>query len=77
MNPEQCKVFQKAIYNEITRCGDELFILKRDGKYGIFLDRKITVPLKYNYLKYAGNDKFSISSDTNTFINSLGERLYT
>lgn len=74
-NPNQCKILEKAIYEDVVRCDDELFILKQNGKYGIHSWRVLKVPLQYDYLKYIDKDKFAISPYNDRFINSHGERL--
>lgn len=74
-NPDYCKILERADYDEIVRCDDELFILKQNGKYGIHRNGKLSVPLKYQYMQYLGNDKFSVSTNKSTIINSHGERI--
>ena len=74
-NPDYCKVLEQAVYDEVIRCESELFIIKQNGKYGIHRNGKLQTPIQYDYMKYLGNDKFSISPNSNSYINSHGERL--
>lgn len=75
-NWERCRLLLKAEYDDVQRCDSGVFIVKQNGKYGIFRDGKLKVPIKYDYLKYMGNDKFMVSSGQKQYINSYGERLY-
>lgn len=75
-NRNRCRLLLKAEYDNVQRCDSNVFLIKQGGKYGIFRDSKLRVPIMYDYLEYVGNDRFLVSPSKKLYINSFGERIY-
>lgn len=71
-----CNVILDVIYDQIQPCENGIYIVKMDGKYGLFNyeENKFTIPIKHTHIKFIGDGKYKLDNKSDSIVNKFGER---